>query len=88
MANITNLEIDERLNVEQPNLRVTSIENENWKDKAPKFIYIIGQIWKSAKLRLLGNIEWTNNFQNFLIFGISIVFHIEKILKTRQFFRL
>ena len=31
MANISNLKINERSNVEWPNLRVTTIENENWK---------------------------------------------------------
>ena len=41
--------------------RVTTIENENWEDKALKFIYIKGQIWKSAKLRVVPNIEWTSN---------------------------
>ena len=30
IANISNLKINERSNVEQPNLRVTTIENENY----------------------------------------------------------
>ena len=40
MASISNLTINERSNAERPNLRVTTIENENyWEDKASKFIY-------------------------------------------------
>ena len=71
MANISNLKINERLNVERPNLRVTTIENENREDKASKFIYIKGQIWESAKLR---EYRMNRKFQNLIIFGISIVF--------------
>ena len=63
MANISNLKINERSNVELPNLQVTTIENENWEDKVSKFIHIKGQIWESAKLREVRNIEWTNNFK-------------------------
>ena len=81
MANISNLKINERSNVERPNLQVTTIENENWEDKASKFIYIKGQIWESSKLRIVRNIEWTSNYKNLLIFGISIVFQVQKILK-------
>ena len=44
MAKISNLKINERSNVERPNLRVTTIENENSEDNASKFIYIRGQI--------------------------------------------
>ena len=44
MANISNLKINERSNVKRLNLRITTIENENSKDKASKFIYITGQI--------------------------------------------
>ena len=61
MANISSLKFNERSNVEQSNLRVTTIEIENWEDKASKFIYIEGQIWESAKLRVVRNIEWTKN---------------------------
>ena len=57
------MKINERLNVEQPNLRVITIKNENWEDKASKFIYIKREIWESAKLRVVRNIEWTNNFK-------------------------
>ena len=45
----------------QPNLRVTTLENKNWEEKESKFIYVKGQIWESAKLRVVRNIEWTNN---------------------------
>ena len=61
MANISNFKINERSNVEMPNLRLTTLENENWEEKKSKFIYIKGQIWESTKLRLVRNIEWTNN---------------------------
>ena len=46
MANVSNLKINERLNGDGPNLWVTKIENKNWEDKAPKYIYIKGQIWE------------------------------------------
>ena len=82
MANISNLKINDRSNVERPNLRITTIENENWDVKASKFIYIyqranmrMGKIASSAKYRM------NKQFQNLLIFGISIAFQIEKILK-------
>ena len=43
MAENKNLGINERLNVEQPNLRESlRIENENCEDNALKFIYIKG----------------------------------------------
>ena len=81
MANISNLKINESSNVERPNWRVTTVENENWEDKASKFIYFKRQIWESVKLRVVRNIEWTKKFKNLLIFGISKVFQIEKIPK-------
>ena len=59
MANISNFKINERSNVEMPNLRLTTLENENWEES--EFIHIKGQIWESTKLRLVRNIEWTNN---------------------------
>ena len=65
MANILNLKINERSNVERPNLRVATSENENWEEKESKFIYIKGQIWESAKLRVVRNIEWTTNSKIF-----------------------
>ena len=61
MADISNLKINERSNIEQLNLRVTTIENENWEDKALKFIYLEGQILESAKLLVLRNMEQSNN---------------------------
>ena len=57
IANISNLKINEWWNVEQPNLRDTTIENENWADKASKLFYIKGQIWESEKLRVVRNIR-------------------------------
>ena len=44
MADISNLNINQRSNVEQPILRVTKIENKNWDIEASKLIYIKGQI--------------------------------------------
>ena len=55
MADVLNLKIDERLNVQRPNLR----GNEQ-KDKTSKLIYIKGQVWDSEKLRVLRNIDLTN----------------------------
>ena len=63
MANISNFKINERSNVERLNLRVTTIRNENWEDKASKFFQIKGQISESPKLRMVRNIEWTNNLK-------------------------
>ena len=37
MANIWNWKINERSNVERPNLQVTTIENENWEDNDEQF---------------------------------------------------
>ena len=42
----------------------------------------IDKITSSAQYRM------DKQFQNFLIFGISIVFQIKKILKICQFFKL
>ena len=53
-------------------VELTTLKNENWEEKESKFIYIKGQ-WESAKLRVVQNIEWTNNSK---IVGISIVFQI------------
>ena len=75
------MKINERSNVELPNLRVTAIENKNWEDKAPKFINIKGQIWESGKMATSVEYRMDKQFRNLLIFGISIVFQIEKIRK-------
>ena len=72
--------------------RVTTIENENWEDKASKFIYIKGQcescgISNGQTIRKFVNFlnfdsfpSWKNS-KNLLIFWILIVFQVEKILK-------
>ena len=65
MANISNLKINERSNIERPNLRVTTIENENWEDKPLIFEmvqlnFFIFQITKFYKL--------INYLENWLIF--------------------
>ena len=66
-----------------------SDENENWKDEVSKFIYVyqranirISKIASGAEYRMDGQ------FQNFLMFGILIVFEIENTLKIIQFFKL
>ena len=88
MADVLNLKINERLNVEWPNFRVTKTGNKNWKVKASKSIYINGQTWGSAKLQVVWSIEWTNNpkicqflkqnfgFPNCKIFGIPLIVQI------------
>ena len=63
MADGSNLKINERWNVERPNLRVSKIENKNWKDKGLKLIYIKGKIWESTTMRVVPNTAWTNNFK-------------------------
>ena len=63
MTNNSNLKINERSNVERPNLLVTTLENENREKKESKFIYIKGQISGSETLRVVRDIEWTNNFK-------------------------
>ena len=65
MADISNLKINERANVERPNLWVTTIENKI-------YIKFIKFILKSAKLRM------DERFQKLLIFGIPIIFQIKK----------
>ena len=65
MDNISNLKIKESSNVERPILRVITLENENLKEKESKFIYIKGQIQESVNLRVVRNIEWTNNSKIF-----------------------
>ena len=52
MVDFSNLKINERLDEEWPNLWVTKIENRNWDN-----LYINGQIWKLAKLRVLRDIK-------------------------------
>ena len=92
MTNISSLKINERSNVERPNLRVTTIENESWKDKASEFIYIKWKIWESAKLRVVGisngqAIPKFANFRNFDSFPNSkisknfLIFQFRKFLK-------
>ena len=66
IANTSNLKIKERSNVERLNSRVTAIENENWKYKASRANMRIGKIASSAEYRI------DKQFQNLLIFGISI----------------
>ena len=53
----SNSKITERSNLEWSNLRVTKIGNKNWEVIAPKLIYIKGQIWELAKLRVVRNFE-------------------------------
>ena len=70
---------------------VTTIEYENWEDS---FIYLKKKL-KSAKLRVVWNIEWTNNskfvnfwnFDNLQNFKYSEVFNIP-IWKIPEIFNL
>ena len=64
MADIYNFKINEYLNLEQPNLR-ESLQYEIKIEKIQKFIYFNGQIWELAKLRVVRNIECTNNSKIF-----------------------
>ena len=59
MADVSNLKIDERLNVERPNLR----GNENWEDKNIEInLYQrASNIWNLEKLLVVRNIELKNN---------------------------
>ena len=96
MADVSNLNINERSNVEQPNLR----GNENWENKISKLIYFKRQVWDSVKLRLVRRSNWQTikrfadlsnfdkfrnwqNSENMLIFqfGKSKKFPIWKIPK-------
>ena len=62
MADIYYFKINERLNLERLNLGVPSYETiQNKIEKIKQFIYINGQIWELEKLRVVQNIEWTNN---------------------------
>ena len=65
MADVSNLIINERSNVEQPNIRVTKIGNKTWEN------WFISKGWESAKLRVVRNIESKNNSKIviFEIFG-------------------
>ena len=61
MADISNLKINERANVERPNLRVTTIENE---------IYIMGQYENRQNCKWCGKLNGRTipkfvNFWNF-----------------------
>ena len=61
MADISNLKINERANVERPNLRVTTIENE---------IYIMGQYENRRNFKWCGKLNGRTipkfaNFWNF-----------------------
>ena len=77
MANISNLKINERSNVERPN----SYESLQY-----KMIIVEIHLYQRANMRIVkiacsAKYRMNEQFQNFLIFGISIVFQIEKILK-------
>ena len=61
ITKISNLKINEPSYREEPNLRATTLENENWEEKESKF---------GAEYRM------DRQSQNFLIFGISIVFQV------------
>ena len=56
MADVSNLKINERSNVELPNLRITKIENESWENFLTENLLIKRQIWELAKLPVLGEV--------------------------------
>ena len=60
---------------------IITVENENWEDEASKFIHFEGQIWESGKIASSAKYRMDKQFQNLLIFGTSIFFQMEKILK-------
>ena len=59
--------------------RITIIENENWKDKAKKFIHIKRQIWESAKLQVVRNYRMDEQLKKFWIFFNLPIWKIPKI---------
>ena len=69
MADISNLKINERANVERPNLR------ESLQQKI-KFI-LNGDI-KISKIANGAEFRMDKHFQNLLVFGIFIIFQIKK----------
>ena len=60
MADRSNFKINERSNLEQPNLREL-LHCKIKIEKIKKFIYINEHVWELEKLQVVRNIEWTNN---------------------------
>ena len=79
MANISNLKNNERWK-KLWNERVTKIENENWADSGEMYLYQKANM-RISKIATNAGYRIDKQFQNLLIFGISIVLQIEKILK-------
>ena len=69
MADISNLEINERTNVEQPNLR-ESLQQ--------KMKFISKGNMKIGKIATVAEYQMDEQFQNWLIFEILIIFQIKK----------
>ena len=73
MADIYNFKINERSNLEWSNLRelhymtlrYITLHYKIKIEKIKKFIYTNAEIWELAKLRLVSEIEWTNNSKIF-----------------------
>ena len=63
MADVSNLKINERLNVKQPNLRVTKIGNKHKEVKASKLIYV--KQWKNYEKSRISNGRTIPIFANF-----------------------
>ena len=76
MANISNFKIKERSNVERPNLRLTTLENENWEEKRVEIHLYQRTNMRIDRIATSAEYRMDKQFQNFLIFGISIVFQI------------
>ena len=58
-------------------MKIKIVKASKSKVKVSKLIYIKGQIWELAKLQVVRNIEWTNNFK----IGQILVLLIQKILE-------
>ena len=79
MAHISNLKINERANVERPNLR-QSLQQ--------KMKFILMDNIKNSKIANGAEYQMVEQFQNFLIFGISIIFQIKKKIEIPKVFDL
>ena len=75
MADFSNLKINERANIERPNLR----ESLQWEMKfISKGNIKIGEIANGAKYRM------DEQFQNLLIFGILIIFQMKNKIQITK----
>ena len=87
MSDTSNLKINESSNVEQPILRDTTIENENWESlKHRKKIERIGTISSGTECREIFQNFQVVKFWNFFYFPILFKKFLKfKIWKTNRF---